>query len=206
MAEGEGFEPSLQITPDYLVSNETPSTTWVTLRVFILSHFYCFYKITCYNVLMEKSKELVSWEAAEYIKRSKNAWWYLGLFVVGAGLCALSVYFKQWTFLVLVIVCVVAICVTNLRPPRKIHYALNKSGLVEGDRLHKYDDFRAFGILKEGSQFSAILIPKKRFALSVKVYFPEANGEAIVDALGARLPMEDVKLDLLDKIVNFLHI
>ncbi len=155
---------------------------------------------------MEKSKELVSWEAAEYIKRSKNAWWYLGLFVVGAGLCALSVYFKQWTFLVLVIVCVVAICVTNLRPPRKIYYALNNSGLVEGDRLHKYDDFRAFGILKEGSQFSAILIPKKRFALSVKVYFPEANGEAIVDALGARLPMEDVKLDLLDKIVNFLRI
>ena len=36
MAEGEGFEPSLQVTPDYLVSNETPSTAWVTLRVFIL--------------------------------------------------------------------------------------------------------------------------------------------------------------------------
>ena len=30
--------------------------------------------------------------------------------------------------------------------------------------------------------------------------------EGIVDMLGARLPMEEVKLDFLDKIVNFLRI
>ena len=155
---------------------------------------------------MAKAAESVSWEAEEYIKRTRNVWWYIGLFVIGAGLCALSVYFKQWTFLVLIIVCIIAILVTSIRPPRKIRYSLDSSGLTEGERLHKYEDFRAFGILKEGSHFSAILIPKKRFALSVKVYFPETNGEAIVDALGARLPMEDVKLDFLDKIVNFLRI
>ena len=82
----------------------------------------------------------------------------------------------------------------------------DKHGLTEGGKLHKYDEFRAFGILKEGSHFSAVLIPKKRFALQVKVYFPGGSGEAIVDALGARLPMEEVKLDFLDKIVNFLRI
>ena len=74
------------------------------------------------------------------------------------------------------------------------------------ERLHKYEDFRAFGILREDSHFSAILIPKKRFGMNVKVYFPGNSGEAIVDALGARLPMEEVKLDLLDRIVNFLRI
>ena len=34
----------------------------------------------------------------------------------------------------------------------------------------------------------------------------EFNEDAIVDALCARLPMEEVKLDFLDKIVNFLRI
>ena len=155
---------------------------------------------------MAKTSKTVSWEAAEYIKRTRNVWWYIGLFVVGAGLCALSVYFKQWTFLVLIVVCIIAILVSSSRPPRKIQYTLDGSGLKEGDRLHKYEDFRAFGILKEGSHFSAVLIPKKRFGLSVKVYFPETNGEEIVDMLGARLPMEDVKMDFLDKIVNFLRI
>ncbi len=148
----------------------------------------------------------ISWEAEEYILRDHNTWWYIGLFAVGIALSVLAVFLSWWTFLVLVILSVVAILVSTFRPPRKIKYTLNKDGLVEGNNLHKYEDFKAFGILKEGSHFSAVLIPKKRFSLSVKVYFPEGSGEAIVDNLGARLPMEEVKLDFLDKIVNFLRI
>ena len=148
----------------------------------------------------------VTWQGAEYIVRERNTWWYIGLFVVGAGLCVLSVFLKWWTFLVLVALSIITILISTFRPPRKINYTLNKDGLTEGTTLHKYDEFKAFGILKEGDHFSAVLIPKKRFGLSVKVYFPEGSGEAIVDALGARLPMEEVKLDFLDKIVNFLRI
>ena len=51
-----------------------------------------------------------------------------------------------------------------------------------------------------------LFFPSCYVALCVKVYFPEGSGEAIVDHLGAHLPMEEVKLDLLDKIVNFLRI
>ena len=155
---------------------------------------------------MAKIAQDVSWEGEEYIERERNAWWYVGLFIIGIGLCVLSAFLQQWSFLALVIVCVIAILVMSVRPPRKILYSLDKDGLTEGGKLHKYEEFRAFGILKEGSHFSAVLIPKKRFALQVKVYFPGGSGEAIVDALGAHLPMEEVKLDFLDKIVNFLRI
>ena len=155
---------------------------------------------------MVKPTESVSWEAQEYIEYDRNVWWYICLFAVGIGLCVLSFFLGWWSFIALIVVCVIAILVTSIRPPRKIKYTLDKTGLTEGGKLHKYDEFRAFGILKEGSHFSAVLIPKKRFALQVKVYFPGDSGEAIVDALGARLPMEEVKLDLLDKIVNFLRI
>ena len=155
---------------------------------------------------MKKELQDVSWEAQEYIEYDRNIWWYVCLFVIGIGLCVLSFFLGWWSFIALIIVCIIAILVTSIRPPRKIKYTLDKTGLTEGDKLHKYDEFRAFGILKEGSHFSAVLIPKKRFALQVKVYFPGDSGEAIVDALGARLPMEEVKLDFLDKIVNFLRI
>ncbi len=155
---------------------------------------------------MAKSTNDISWEAEEYLVRERNTWWYVGLFVVGVALCALSVFLNWWTFLILIILSIVAILISTFRPPRKIKYSLNKEGLIEGTTLHKYEDFRAFGILKEDNHYSAVLIPKKRFALNVKVYFPEGSGEAIVDHLGARLPMEEVKLDFLDKIVNFLRI
>ena len=155
---------------------------------------------------MAQAVKDVSWQAEEYIVRDHNTLWFVGLFVVGVILCAVSVIFKWWTFLILVVLSITAILISIFRPPRKINYQLDKNGLTEGTRLHKYEDFRAFGILREDSHFSAVLIPKKRFGMSVKVYFPGDSGESIVDALGARLPMEEVKLDLLDRIVNFLRI
>ena len=155
---------------------------------------------------MAQALKDISWQAEEYIVRERNALWYVGLIVVGVALSALAVWQAWWTFLALVILSVIAILISTFRPPRKINYSLTKDGLIEAGRLHKYEDFRAFGIMKEDSHFSAVLIPKKRFALSVKVYFPGSSGEGIVDALGARLPMEEVKLDFLDKIVNFLRI
>ncbi|MBR2753969.1 hypothetical protein IKD82_02300 [Candidatus Saccharibacteria bacterium] len=155
---------------------------------------------------MAQALKDVSWEAEEYIVRDRDGWWYVGLAVVGIALCVLSIVLKWWTFLILVILSIIMILISTFRPPRKIQYLLNKEGLTEGGRLHKYEDYKAFGILKEDSHFSAILIPKKRFGLSVKVYFPGDNGEAIVDMLGSRLPMEEIKLDFLDKIVNFLRI
>ena len=155
---------------------------------------------------MAKSSNQISWQAEEYIVRDRTGLWYLGLIIVGAGLSAIAVWQNWWTFLILVILSVITVLTSNLRPPRKLQYSLSSVGLTEGNKLHKYEDFRAFGILKEDSHFSAVLIPKKRFGLSVKVYFPSGSGEAIVDALGARLPMEEVKLDFLDKIVNFLRI
>ncbi len=155
---------------------------------------------------MAKSINDISWEAEEYIVRDHNALWFIGLFVVCAGLSVMSVFLGWWTFLILVILSGITILISALRPPRKIHYTLTSDGLTEGNNLHKFTDYRAFGILKEGNHFSAVLIPKKRFGLSTKVYFPGDSGEQIVDALGARLPMEEVKLDFLDKIVNFLRI
>ena len=155
---------------------------------------------------MVKASDTISWQAEEYIVRDHNTWWFVGLFAVGTALSILAIFLEWWTFLVLIILSIVAILISIFRPPRKIQYSLDKDGLTEGTRLHNYEDFKAFGILKEGSHFSAVLIPKKRFSLSVKVYFPEGSGEAIVDHLGAHLPMEEVKLDILDKLVNFLRI
>ena len=95
---------------------------------------------------MAKEAQTISWEAQEFIEYNRNIWWYIGLFAVGIGLCALAVFLQWWSFIPLVVVCVIAVLTMTIRPPR------------------------------------------------------------IVDALGARLPMEEVKLDFLDKIVNLLRI
>ena len=148
----------------------------------------------------------VSWQAQEYIIRDHNAGWYVGLAIVALALSALAIWLQGWTFLILIILSVISIVIYINRPPRTIKYHIDNKGIKEGSTLHPYGNFRAFGILKEGEHYSAVLIPKKRFGLQVKIYFPEGSGEPIVDQLGNHLPMEEVKLDLLDKLVNLLRI
>ena len=109
---------------------------------------------------MAQAIQDISWEAEEYIVRDRNVWWYIGLFLVGAGLSAIAVWQGWWTFLVVVILCVIAILTSNLRPPRKIKYTLNKDGLTEAGKLHSYEDFKAFGILKEGEAGGKLCLGK----------------------------------------------
>ena len=152
------------------------------------------------------NKTLVNWEAREYIEYKKNTGWYIGLAAITIGLCAVAIFMQQWTFLLLIVVAVVALLTYTLRSPRLLHYSLTEKGLSEGNNLYVFSDFRSFGVLNENNHYSIVLMPKKRFGSRVSVYFPEAEGEQIVDVFGAHLPMEPVKLDLLDRLVKFLRI
>jgi len=156
--------------------------------------------------MVSQAQDAITWEAEEYIVREKNGWWYVGLVAVSLVFIGLAVLVRAWTFIAVIVLSVVALLVYTLRPPRILHYTLTNKGLSEGEKLYSYEDFKAFGILREGNHFAIVLTPRKRFAPRVTVYFPQSRGEAIVDAFGARLPMEEVKLDLLDKLIKFLRI
>lgn len=150
---------------------------------------------------------IVEWDGQEYVTYEKNTGWYVGLVIVGLLLVAGSIWLKWWTFAALVVVSVVALFVYATRPPRVIHYTLSGDGLKESTgRTYKFEDYKAFGVLQDDKRFAIVLRPHKRFSPSVTVYFPEEQGEKIVDMFGARLPMEQVKLDFIDKIVKFLRI
>lgn len=68
MAEGEGFEPSLQVAPDYLVSNETPSTTWVTLRLLNFNTLLYFFPHIIFYVIINLWQKL----SKTYLGKPKN--------------------------------------------------------------------------------------------------------------------------------------
>lgn len=149
----------------------------------------------------------IQWAAHEYVHLEKGAGWMAIFVVVVAGLIAVDVFLLQsWTFSVLVVVMAVAVVVYIRRPPRDIQYTLSgKQGLYIGERQYHFGEFKAFGLIKDGDHHSLMLIPVKRFAPGVSVYFPEEVGEQIVDIFGARLPMEELKLDAIDLLVRKLR-
>lgn len=150
----------------------------------------------------------IQWTAKEYVHLDKGPWWYILFVVIVLGLIAIDILLlKEWTFSVLVVVMAVALIVYIRRPPRDIQYSLSsRQGLYVGERLYHLSDFKAFGLIKDGEHHSIMLIPIKRFAAGVSVYFPEEAGERIVDILGQRLPMENLKLDAIDVLVRKLRL
>ena len=153
-------------------------------------------------------EEPVRWAASEYIDEEKNGLWFAMFTLIVAVFIALDVFvLKSYTFSVLVVVMAIAVIVYTRRPPRMIDYTLSgDQGLYVGERLYHFSEFKAFGLIRDREHHSIMLIPTKRFSAGVSVYFPEEVGEKIVDILGARLPMETLKLDIVDVIVRKLRL
>lgn len=154
----------------------------------------------------EVSEDALTWTAHEYIHQEKGKKWFFGFAIVMAVLFVGSLLLQWWTFAVVVVVIVAVIIVSSKRPPRELNYSLSDDGLAIDGKLHKFEEFKAFGIIRDGEAFSFMLIPTQRFQPGVTVYFPEDLGEDIVDELGARLPMKELSLDAVDKLVRLLRL
>jgi len=150
----------------------------------------------------------VTWTAQEYVHSDRSAWWFISFILIVAALVAISIFILQsWSFSALVIVMALALLIYIRRPPRTLTYALSPvQGLYIGERLYHYDEFKAFGLIQDGDHQSIMLIPRKRFAQGVSVFFPDEAGQRIVDILSQRLPVEELKLDIVDAIVRQLRL
>lgn len=152
-------------------------------------------------------QEPVRWQASEYIHQEKNGLWFTAFGIIVLGLMAVAIFVMQaWTFAVLIAVMAAAVIVYASRPPRVLTYTLSEKGLYVGDRLYDFTEFKSFGVIRDGAEFSIMLIPTHRFKPGVTVYFPEQSGEQIVDRLGSRLPMQELHLDVIDKVVRKLRL
>lgn len=153
-------------------------------------------------------EEPVHWVANEYIDEEKNGMWFASFGFIVVAFIALDIFLlKSYTFSVLVAVMAAAVIVYTRRPPRMIEYSLSgDQGLYIGEKLYHFSDYKSFGLIQDREHHSIMLIPIKRFSAGVSVYFPQEVGEKIVDILGARLPMEPLKLDAVDIIVRKLRL
>ncbi len=150
-----------------------------------------------------EDREIINWQAQDMIIGEKNKTWYIGLAIVAAVLFAVSYFMESWSFAVLVAVSIAAIIATRQSNQTKtVSYSLSTRGVYVNNSFYPYEDFKYFGILRETGVYSIVLVPKKRFAPSTSIYFSKEYGEKITDIIGQRLPMEEVKHDIIDRIIR----
>ena len=151
--------------------------------------------------------EPIAWNAPEGVQVQRGKIWYLIFAIILVGLMALAILvFKNWTFAALLPIMAVALFTLSNKNPQIINYAISPKGVYIADVLHDFSEFRAFGLSNENNQHSIILLPVKRFSPGLTIYFSEAEGEKIVDMLGARLPMQEIKPDALEKLIRLIKL
>lgn len=149
----------------------------------------------------------IQWQAPEYVQERRSPWWFVIFWVIVAIIMAIAAFLIQSiSFVVLVPVMAAALMLYSHRPPRELNYVLSSKGLYINEKLHALSEFRSFGIAKDEAIPSLVLTPTKRFRPALTVHFPVEYGEEIIDALGARIPMQEPKLDVFDKLIRKLHI
>ncbi len=155
----------------------------------------------------EPTDNPIQWQAPEYIAQPKSAGWFVIFAVVVLGLMGVAAFLiRSWSFAVLVPVMAAALVMYINRPPRELSYVLSAKGLYINEVLHPLTEFRSFGVMPADSVPSLMLIPVKRFRPGLTVHFPQEWGEAIVDLLGTRLPMQELKHDAFDIVVRKLRL
>ena len=153
----------------------------------------------------------INWTASESIDHERSVWWYVIAVVVLLALIGVNLWwqgigFGSISFAALAVVMFVALLIVSRRPARELHYTLTDEGISIENQLHPFSEFRAFGVHQDGVLWQLVLLPIQRFGFGLSMFIHDDQGEAIVDALGARLPMENVKVNLLDKIIHKLKI
>ena len=148
----------------------------------------------------------VTWQAKEYLQQDKPPLWYVLFAVIVVAFVGVALWLQAWTFAVLVPIMAAALAVYAHRPPRIVTYSVSEKGLTINDQLHPMGEFKSFGVLPDSELHSLMLVPVKRFRPGVTLYFPEEVGESLVDILGAYLPMRDLHVDMVDKVIHKLRI
>lgn len=151
--------------------------------------------------------EPVSWQATDGSHRARSTSWYIIFAIVVVGLMALAIFvFKSVTFAILIPVMAVAIITLSPKTAQVINYSISPKGIYIADKLYDFSEFRAFGVTLGETQSSITILPVKRFSLAMTIYFPNDQGEIIVDMLGARLPMQEIKPDSIEKLIRLIRL
>ena len=159
--------------------------------------------------------EPIRWTASDTLEVERSKSWNLGLIGIAAliigGIVIWSILRNAWSasnisIIVLVAISLIAIMIVSKKPHRQVEYMLTESGITIDGQLHDFSQFRAFGVLQNGSVWQLVLIPTKRFGTNITAFINSDQGERIVDEFGARLPMEKVSTHPVDKLSRLLKL
>jgi hypothetical protein len=149
------------------------------------------------------TEEPIHWTATEFVAHQKSMNWYLAL----TGVIAVLAFIAFWLTpdpisSAVIVICGILFGVYAGHKPRELEYSIDSATLTIGSRHFPLAQFRSFTVVKESVATSITLLPLKRFAPALTLYFDPEDEQPIVDTLSQRLPLEDRSHDPVDRLMR----
>ena len=149
----------------------------------------------------------IEWEAHEYNYYEKSLLWFLIYFIISFAILGLAVWFKNWTFVFLIILGASLIYIYALKPPRKIKMRIDARGITVEEKLYFYKDLKSFWIFYDPPHVKYLsLISKKLIVPQIKIPIGKQDPNEIRKMLLKFLPEEEHEesfADILARIIRF---
>ena len=154
---------------------------------------------------LRANEEPYQWEASEYVHHHKGATWYVVLVIGIILLCIGAALAHYWLAIGAFLAMGAAIFVYGGKPPRTLTYELSRDGIVIDGKALPYEQFRAYGVLKDIEWHTIDLEPVKRFAPRISILFKVEDLDTITDHLDLHLPRTDRDPDIIENLSSYLR-
>ncbi len=152
------------------------------------------------------SGDSINWNASEFMHHEKSSIWYIYVVLAALALAA-AIYFitKEIFSAVVIVLIAIVFAIFGALKPKVLEYAIGPDGIQVGQKHFSFEEFRSFAVIAEGALPSIQLLPHKRFAVAITMYFEPKDADKIIEILGKYLPFEHQKRDLTDKLASKIH-
>jgi hypothetical protein len=83
-----------------------------------------------------------------------------------------------------------------------LEYRVDNEGIEIAGKFYSYGEFKSFSIMPEGAFSSIMLVPLRRFAPPLSIYYDPADEEKFVSVVAQHLPLEEHQHDMIDHLAR----
>ncbi len=151
-------------------------------------------------------KKEIIWQAPEYLYQEKDVSWYWLSIIATAILVLISLWQRNFLFLVFVVIAEAMILFWAKEYPRNIEFKLDSKGIHIGNiKSYPFDDLEGYHIHEENDYASELILKtRNRFNPHVKILISNDDTEEIKEFLQNHLNELEYDESLNDRISKML--
>ncbi len=135
-----------------------------------------------------QGQPLFSWEAPEYPHYEKGTLWYIVVVILGLLALILSIIFRQWILILVIVLAIAFIIQFGRRKPQLKNFSIYENGIDKDGNIYLFEQAKSFWFIETGNEVSLNFEPLKKFSPIVIIPLSDIELQKLHPILTKYLP------------------